>query len=370
VGYVVSELIEGRSRPQSGAARRYRVKWDGVGQNSPELAREAVIAYLGDFAETYAAGPSRGQIRRISAGAAFDPATERRLDYWLHGFPIASADCDEVAGSDGGYYKAVVRWSRPPSAGVGLAAAGGASELTAWVGTEVEINVSGATSAGVQGGAVDFLPLVYLLSRETQQVAADTVAKIPPFPYGAVNAFAPEADSGAVKIRGLNVQGPPARAQVTLEVSGAPISAAFRQAVVDAADAGTLNQNAFTINGIQWQPLEVLLVQADIRTRSEGSTVIELGFATGRRKALTVEASGDLRTAKVGAFVHGDPTFTFAWPETGLSAGPAYVSPHDYVWNYAAKDSNFNRTMVDHVSIHRPWQVLDYQASLFKVAAL
>ena len=366
MAYTVTESIESQQRTHTGAQRSYYAKWDGAGENSGELARTAIITHLSDYAEKYTT-PNQGQIRKISEGSAIDYDHERRLDYWLHGFPATSTDVVEVPGTLGVHWRGTVKWGvRTSGAAKSPQKTAGASAFIAQIGTNVQVNVSPTMTGGVKGGAVDYFPLVYLLSKDLN--TGETAAKAPLFAPGSLNAIEQDDDSAPIKIRGLNYNRPQADITLSLEVSGGEVSSAFKTTIIDAANDGTLNSDQFTIDGVLWEPLELLLVNATFRPEASGTTTIDLGFASGRRKTLTIGGASNKRTAALGDFVHGGPTFYFYEP-SNPSTGPAYVSPHDYVWNFRQKNSTTNEMEVVNTSIHQPWPTAAY-ATMFGVSSL
>ena len=384
MGFLVELSAKSWRHADSGPERTYLVTWDGSGNTSTALARNAVLEHLHNVVEDQSTGAIR-DLTKSPHGTPSAPgtiaSTELRARAMLHGYPLLSMSCEEIAATFGKRYEAVVRYGlqnrnaqSPASLSVGVRIADDA---------DASVELSRNMSVTLRPREIDYATLIGLLRRNTTTSQNDPNFQ-PPFPLGSINAERTSLE-GRVVVNGLQINTPKVDYTVDFAVSGAYPNAAFVEAVTDAAKAGVTNSDTFTLGGIQYQPKELLLVSADFGASastteriangsydfdSASSSVITVGFAIGRRTSLVVEEeAGEAQTRKsvMTGLVHGangGAAPEFYWQDPLLPATATvgsdelfYIGPHDYAWRFASDtlSEGVVTSEIEWVSIHSPF---------------
>jgi hypothetical protein len=355
--FQVAETHRPRSRRDSTVTRVYGADWvadpaDTTTKPTEELARQAVIAYLGATRE------------ENSPSGPF-------LSQRLYGLPFTSADPEEVAETRGKHWEVTVTWGDAGQSGAFSSSASGASARASGDDPTASMTVSHGFSGQAAGGFLDTANLRLLLSRP--QEGGGLRAR--PFYLGAVNA---ERVDNSISVNGLNYNPPPADVTARLDLTSANVSADFVRSVVSAASTGLLNTDAFTVRGIAYAPLELLMVGADIQFGAETTVNIE-GVATTRRTTsfffqfasrpvtwLEVTGMGTTGALCANPYVPSGEPWVPQVPLLGAGAvtragfGSSRflpVSGHDYVWRFKSStlEGEVITDTLDFVSVHKIW---------------
>lgn len=376
MGFTVTESIEARTQSNNAASRTYLVEWDGSGVSNTNTARAAAVTKLDSLVEDYSTG-----IERDLDEPDADPIaeTERRLVYFLHGFPARSYQCDEVGETDGGVYRFVATWGIE------------SDQLNQFIATEfiaaavadpddAEATYTSELSASAQGATIDYAPLAHLFVANSSPVLEtelpwqlDIKYASPPFDLGSLNVEQPTAD-GELTLNGLSYSAPPIDQTVTLKLKAGSISADWASLMHQSAKRGVLNTDTMTVSNITYAPYTLLLSQFTIRYDNTGSLEVTIGFSTGYLTdvVFTPVSSGwqygdstatRYKTSLLDYFGKSfsilsptDPTSPVTPPLVG-SDRLVTVSSLDYVWSFMANtlDGLDKVSYRKYVCIHRVW---------------
>lgn len=369
MGYTVTQSRDGDRLTDRRATRVYLAKWDGTGTNNVASAKQAIATYASTFVQDF----TTGAIRQLDADANEQPAaTELRLSHWLHGFP---ADPLQVVELDNGrWYRGTATYTRIDVRRQ-VRTVGPLKRVTTDddQGTEnpdAAVEVSYDFAASAQGGFIDRAPLVASFARDTVQQGGLTLAKSPPFDLWSLNAIDDSSDGDqVVKVRGLEYQAPAADTFAQFDIQGGEVNAAWRRKILAAARRGTIDTAGMTIDGVEFQPLELMLVEARISTSSSGTTNVSLGFASGEVATVTVASSTGDDLATMSGLVEGAPQWRVGFP-SGVGQ-PIAISPHYFGWTYYSKtavtqgDTTRELMRSAYVQIHNYWATADFSVDLF-----